>query len=44
MKRFSGLDPGIAILEKAPSEELEYGFVVECLKGYNNPRVKLHIF
>ena len=43
MERFLGLDPGIAIIrEKAPIEELEYGFVMECLQKYNNPRVKLH--
>jgi hypothetical protein len=38
-----GIDPGLALLlSKAPSEELEYGFVIDCLKGYKNPRVKLH--
>ena len=38
-----GIDPGLAIiLEKSPSEELEYGFVMECLKLYKNPRVKLN--
>ncbi len=38
-----GIDPGLVILlSKAPSEELEYGFVIDCLKGYKNPRVKLH--
>lgn len=43
MKRFSGLDPGLALLrDNAPSEELEYGFVMDCLKAYKNPRVKLH--
>lgn len=43
MTRFFGVDPGVAILrEKAPSEELDYGFVMECLKGYKNPRVKLN--
>lgn len=43
MKRFSGIDPGIALLrERAPSEELDYGFVMDCLKEYNNPRVKVH--
>lgn len=37
-----GVDTGLAILlKKAPGEELEYGFVMECLKGYKNPRVKL---
>ncbi len=38
-----GIDPGLALLlEKAPSEELEYGFVMECLKAYKNPRIKLN--
>ncbi len=38
-----GIDSGLAaILGKAPSEELEYGFVMECLKGYANPRIKLN--
>lgn len=37
------IDPGIAnLLNKAPSEELDYGFVMECLKAYKNPRVKLN--
>ena len=43
MSNFSGLDPGIASLkEKAPGEELDYGFVMDCLKTYKNPRVKLN--
>jgi hypothetical protein len=43
MKRFLGIDPGLAILlERAPGEELDYGFVMECLKAYKNPRVKLN--
>lgn len=43
MKRFLGIDPALAVLlEKAPSEELDYGFVMDCLKGYKNPRVKLN--
>lgn len=43
MKRNLGIDPGIAaLLDKAPSEELDYGFVMECLKAYKNPRVKLN--
>ncbi len=43
MKRFLGIDPGLAILlDKAPGEELDYGFVMECLKAYRNPRVKLN--
>ncbi len=43
MDRFLGMDPGLAVLlERAPGEELDYGFVMECLKGYKNPRVKLN--
>ena len=43
MERIFGIDPGLAILlDKAPSEELDYGFVMECLKAYKNPRVKLN--
>lgn len=39
----SGIDPGLAILlDKAPSEELDYGFVMECLSQYKNPRIKLN--
>lgn len=43
MERKLGIDPGLAILlKKAPSEELEYGFVMDCLREYQNPRIKLH--
>jgi hypothetical protein len=43
MDRFLGLDPGLALLrQRAPGEELDYGFVMDCLKSYKNPRVKLH--
>lgn len=43
MKRNLGIDPGLSILlEKAPGEAMDYGFVMECLKGYKNPRVKLN--
>ncbi len=43
MPRLSGIDPALEILlKKAPSEELDYGFVMECLKIYKNPRQKLH--
>jgi hypothetical protein len=43
MTRILGIDPGIALLlERAPGEELEYGFVVDCLSSYKNPRVKLN--
>jgi len=38
-----GIDPGLAVLlERAPSEELDYGFVIDCLSSYKNPRVKLN--
>ena len=38
-----GVDPGLAILlEKARGAELDYNFVMDCLKQYQNPRVKLH--
>lgn len=37
------MDPGLAaLLAKAPGEELDYGFVMECLRSYKNPRVKLN--
>lgn len=43
MESFLGIDPGLAVLlEKAPGEEVDYGFVMECLKSYKNPRVKLN--
>jgi hypothetical protein len=43
MRRSMGIDAGLQLLlERAPSEELEYGFVMECLKAYKNPRVKLN--
>ncbi len=43
MKRFLGIDSGLGVLlDKAPGEELDYGFVMECLKAYKNPRVKLN--
>jgi hypothetical protein len=43
MHRESGIDTGLAtLLDKAPSEELDYGFVMSCLATYKNPRVKLH--
>ncbi len=43
MERFLGIDPGIArLLEKAPGEELEYGLVMDCLKTYKNPRLKIN--
>jgi hypothetical protein len=43
MNRPLGIDPALAtLLSHAPSEELEYGFVMECLKNYKNPRVKLN--
>jgi hypothetical protein len=43
MNRFLGIDSGLAILlKKAPSEEFDYGFVMDCLNEYRNPRVKLN--
>lgn len=43
MKRSSGIDPAIdLLLRHAPSEELDYGFAMDCLKSYKNPRVKLN--
>lgn len=36
------MDSGLAVLlNKAPGEVLDYGFVIDCLKAYKNPRVKL---
>lgn len=36
------MDPAMAILRsRAPSEELDYGFVMDCLKNYAFPRTKL---
>lgn len=38
-----GIDSGVlSLLERAPNEELEYGFVIDALKEYQNPRIKLH--
>src|SRR6266404_6285360 len=43
MRRSLGIDAGLAILlNKSPYEELDYGFVMDCLKDYKNPRVKLN--
>ena len=43
MGRLTGIDPGIAVLlARAPGEVLDYGFVMDCLKGYKSPRVKLN--
>lgn len=43
MDIFLGIDTGLALLlDKAPGEEFDYGFVMECLKGFSNPRVKLN--
>ncbi len=36
------MDPAMAVLRsRAPSEELDYGFVMDCLKNYKFPRTKL---
>ena len=43
MERIIGIDPGLAaLLDKASREEIDYGFVMDCLKAYKNSRVKLH--
>lgn len=43
MESFSGIDRGLAVLlDKAPGPILDYGFVMESLRGYKNPRVKLN--
>jgi hypothetical protein len=43
MDRNSGIDAGLAVLlERAPGEILDYGFVMESLSNYKNPRVKLN--
>jgi hypothetical protein len=43
MRRIFGIDQGLeSILNKAESGELDYGFVMDCLKGYKHPRVKLN--
>lgn len=31
----------ITLRERAPGNELDYGFVMDCLKGYSSPRAKL---
>ena len=42
MERISGVDPGLALLlQRTSNEELDYGFVMDCLSSYKNPRVKL---
>src|SRR5262245_48006349 len=36
------MDPAMAVLRmRAPSEELDYGFVMDCLRDYRFPRTKL---
>jgi len=43
MDRISGIDPGLALLlERAPGEVIDYGFVMDCLKTYKYERGKLH--
>lgn len=42
MKRL-GIDPALGVLlDKAVGEELDYGFVMDCLRAYKNPRIKLN--
>lgn len=43
MNRSIGIDPGLALLlERTSKEEIDYGFVMDCLSIYKNPRVKLN--
>jgi hypothetical protein len=43
MNRNLGMDMGLAfLLDKAPGEILDYGFAMESLSAYKNPRVKLN--
>lgn len=43
MQRNLRVDPQlITLLNQAPGPELDYGFVMNCLKDYKNPRVKLN--
>lgn len=43
MERIPGIDTGLAILlDKSPGEIVDYGFVMDCLRSYKNPRVKLN--
>lgn len=43
MKGSLGIDPAVAILlEKSSQEEIDYGFVMDCLKNYKDPRKKLN--
>jgi len=40
MGQIPGIDTGLGkLLENAPGAELDYGFVMDCLKDYSNPRV-----
>jgi hypothetical protein len=43
MNRNLGIDAGLAVLlERAPGEILDYGFVMKSLSNYKSPRVKLN--
>jgi hypothetical protein len=43
MERNLGIDTGLAfLLDRAPGEIMDYGFVMESLGAYKNPRVKLN--
>lgn len=43
MKRILGIDAGLGnLLDNAPYEAIDYGFVMNSLKSYKNPRVKLN--
>lgn len=42
MKKIAGLDPAIAIIiKRAQVPEVDYGFVMDCLQAYRDPRGKL---
>ena len=42
MNKNKGIDSAILSLLKAPFPELDYGFVMDALKKYKGPRVKLN--
>lgn len=38
-----GIDPGLAaLLEQSPVAELDHAFIVDCLRDYKKPEMKLH--
>ena len=43
MDKILGIDKGLnTLLQKAPGAILDYGFIMDCLQEYSNPKVKLH--